>query len=146
MLTLQDHAGRTYHALLTELSDSSATLAVRGATQTVSLMVLARYFDGEFTTMWRAPWIYRGHLELGDKGQEVDWVARHLAKLDGAKVPAEGHPFDQQLEARIRKFQSAQGLKVDGMVGPATFMHLNRAAGLDEPRLKTTVTVVKATQ
>jgi general secretion pathway protein A len=146
LLTLHDHAGRTYHALLTGLSDSSAALAAGNVTQTVSLLVLARYFDGEFTTLWRAPWLYRGHLESGDKGPEVDWVAAQLAKLNGDKAPGNNQVFDENMAQRVREFQSAQGLKADSMVGPLTFMHLNRVAGVDEPRLKTSLIAAKATE
>jgi hypothetical protein len=32
------------------------------------------------------------------------------------------------------------------MVGPLTFMHLNRVAGVDEPRLKTSLIAAKATE
>jgi general secretion pathway protein A len=53
--------------------------------------------------------------------------------------------LDLSMVARIREFQTAQGLKSDGMVGPLTFMHLNRAAGVDEPRLKNSLTAAKAT-
>jgi general secretion pathway protein A len=146
LLFLHDRAGRTYHALLTGLSDSGATLAAGDATQTVSLLVLARYFDGEFATMWRAPWLYRGHLESGDKGPEVDWIAVQLAKLSGGNTPGKDQLFDGDMEKRVREFQLAQGLRVDGKVGPVTFMHLNRVAGMDEPRLKTSLTTAKATE
>jgi general secretion pathway protein A len=145
LLTLHDTAGRNYYVLLTGLSDSGATLAVGNATQTVSLLVLARYFDGDFTTLWRAPWLYRGYLAAGDKGPEVDWIAAQLARLNGEKPPGEHMVLDESMVARIREFQTAQGLKPDGMVGPLTFMHLNRVAGVDEPRLKTSLTAAKAT-
>jgi general secretion pathway protein A len=145
LLSLRDAGGRAYYVMLTGLSDSAATLAVGDVTQNVSLMVLARYFDGEFTTLWRAPWAYRGYLEVGDKGPEVDWIAAQLARLNGDKPPEEHQALDLSMVVRIREFQTAQGLKSDGMVGPLTFMHLNRAAGVDEPRLKNSLTAAKAT-
>ncbi|MEN3291361.1 MAG: ral secretion pathway protein [Burkholderiales bacterium] len=145
LLTLRDAEARNYYVLLTGLSDSAATLQVGNVTQTVSLLVLARYFDGDFTTLWRAPWLYRGYLEAGDKGPEVDWIAAQLARLNGEKPPGEHQMLDDNMVARIREFQTAQGLKPDGMVGPLTFMHLNRASGVDEPRLKTSLTAAKAT-
>ncbi|MBI5274871.1 MAG: AAA family ATPase [Burkholderiales bacterium] len=38
--------------------------------------------------------------------------------------------------ADLRAFQVAQGLPADGVPGPFTSMQLNRAAGVDEPRLR----------
>ena len=42
---------------------------------------------------------------------------------------------DAALRAKVSAFQIAQGLKPDGLVGPVTLMQLNRAAGVDEPKL-----------
>ena len=39
------------------------------------------------------------------------------------------------LRSRIQAFQLAQGLRADGLPGPMTLMQLNRALGIDEPRL-----------
>jgi general secretion pathway protein A len=144
LLVLRDGAGRASHALLTGLSDTGATLRAGDATQTVSLLVLTRYFQGEFATLWRAPASYRNLLTLGDTGAEVDWIAAQLAKLNGAKRPDANQLFDEKMRSQIREFQAAQGLKVDGLVGPVTLMHLNRVAGVDEPRLKSASAAVQA--
>ena len=37
--------------------------------------------------------------------------------------------------ARFEAFQRAQGLTVDGVVGPLTIMQLNRVSAVAEPRL-----------
>ncbi|MEN3362947.1 MAG: ral secretion pathway protein [Burkholderiales bacterium] len=147
LVTLHDRAGGTYHAVLTGLSDSTVTLSAGEATQTVSLLVLSRYFQGDFTTLWQAPWLYRGHVEFGDKGPEVDWIAAQLATLSGEKAPGENQVYDEKMVKRVREFQATRGIKADGMVGQLTFMHLNRVAGLDEPRLKNSHTAtIKATE
>mgnify|MGYP002131569542 CR=1 FL=1 len=44
-------------------------------------------------------------------------------------------PGSGELGSRVAAFQRDHGLKPDGQVGPATFMQLNRASGIDEPRL-----------
>ena len=41
------------------------------------------------------------------------------------------------MQGRLRAFQSAQGLKADGMAGPRTYMRLNQLGGVAEPRLLT---------
>ena len=43
--------------------------------------------------------------------------------------------MDSNLRGRLQAFQRAQGLAPDGLAGPMTFMLLNRATGVDEPRL-----------
>ena len=39
------------------------------------------------------------------------------------------------LAERVAAFQRAQGLTADGLAGAMTLMQLNRASGVDEPRL-----------
>ena len=64
------------------------------------------------------------------------------------QIPVERHPARRRgggpdplggegLRARVRAFQRAQGLPADGYPGPLTLMQLNRASGVDEPRLRT---------
>ena len=43
--------------------------------------------------------------------------------------------MDAALRARVARFQAAHGLTAAGRAGPTTFMQLNRATGVDEPRL-----------
>ena len=43
---------------------------------------------------------------------------------------------DAMLRTWIHRFQLAQGLPSDGSAGPMTLMQLNRANGVDEPRLQ----------
>ena len=42
-----------------------------------------------------------------------------------------------QRQARIQRFQLAQGVTPDGRAGPLTLMLLNRVNGVSEPRLRT---------
>ena len=64
-------------------------------------------------------------------------MAQTLATARGAPAPAGQVPFDAKLRADLRAFQLAQGLPADGRPGPLTYMQLNRAGGLEEPRLRT---------
>jgi general secretion pathway protein A len=136
LLSLHDAGNTAYYALLTAVTDTDALLQIGGVAQRVSLMQLAAHYDGEFVTFWRAPPAYHKQVASGDQGPEVDWLALQLAKLYGTKAPAANQPFDPVLGRQVRQFQQAQGMTVDGVAGPKTFMQLNRAAGLDEPRLR----------
>ena len=58
--------------------------------------------------------------------------------LAGPDTPAGARaPADEALRRRVFAFQVVQGLPLDGLAGPLTLMQLNRASGIDEPRLKT---------
>ncbi len=60
--------------------------------------------------------------------------AEGRAWLDAALARA-GQPPGVPLAQRVRAFQLAQGLPLDGVAGPLTLMQLNRDPGADEPRL-----------
>lgn len=136
MLVLHDADDVPHYALLTGLTNTGATLHFAGAAHTVSLLALGRSFRGEFATFWHAPDNRRIRLRVGDRGPDVDWLAMQLAEMNGAIKPAPDQVFDQAMAAQVREFQSVQGLEVDGIVGPKTFMHLNSFAGVKEPRLR----------
>jgi general secretion pathway protein A len=136
VLKLYDSDGKSFYAVLDGLADAGASLHAGAVSQKVSLMVLARYFRGEFVTLWRVPSGIDGSIAIGDHGPGVDWIAAQLAKLNGTEAAADGQPFGHKLQTQVREFQRAQGLLADGVVGPVTLMQLNRVAGLDEPRLR----------
>ena len=135
ILTLRDGGAAPAYAVLTGLTENLASLRLNGASQTVSLAVLATLWQGDFATLWRAPEGYTALVGLGSSGPLVDRLAAQLAALDGSAPPAAGRPFDAALKARVHAFQLAQGLKPDGRAGPTTFMQLNRVRGTAEPRL-----------
>ena len=134
VLTL--HEGpRVQHAVLVALDDDKATLSVGGKREAVGMAALAARFDGSFTTFWRAPRAFRDYVPAGGQGPDVDWIAARLAQIDRAAAPAPGQSLDARMQQRLRAFQSAQGLKADGMAGPRTYMRLNQLGGVAEPRL-----------
>ena len=132
IVSLRDDAGAPVYALLIGLSQQSATLRFGTATETVPIQSLARLWRGDFSTLWRVPPGYQQHrIVNADSGPAADWLAEHLAKLDGRATPSDPAAF----KASVAAFQLAQGLKADGLAGPTTFMQLNRVIGVDEPRL-----------
>jgi general secretion pathway protein A len=135
ILTLQGGDGGAAYALLTGLNGEEATLRVGDAAQTVPLAALAERWRGEFSTLWRAPPGYDNKIVGGGSGPVVDWLSAQLASLQGRPQPAAGSEPEVALRSRIYAFQLAQGLSPDGLAGPITFMQLNRAIGVEEPRL-----------
>ena len=126
VLMLRDVTGKSGFAVLTRLDDQRATLRTASGTATVGLDVLGQLWRGDFATLWRAP------EPAGRAG-----LVRQLAALPDAPRSASGRPLDDAaLKARVHAFQVAQGLVPDGVAGPITQMHLNRATGVPEPRLE----------
>jgi general secretion pathway protein A len=125
----------TYYALLVQLDKDNALLHIDGKPEKMSLATLATKFQGEFTTFWRVPRLFREVVAIGNRGADVDWIAGQLAAINGLKKPTANQTFDQQLSAQVRAFQASQKLKIDATVGPRTYMRLNHASGINEPRL-----------
>ena len=135
LLALQDGSGATRHAVLTRLVGDEAWLQLGSNKVRVPLAVLSGLWRGDFATLWLAPEGYRAKVQLGQTGPVVDWLAEQLGRID---KQAAGNParFDRALQARLQAFQLTQGLKPDGVAGATTFMLINQATGVPEPRLK----------
>jgi general secretion pathway protein A len=135
VLTLRDAANRPAHVMISGLSNDRATLTIGGVDQTVPLVVLADYWRGEFATFWRAPPNYAGTI-VDSRSGAAQWLAQQLATALGDTGPVGPRLDDAKLQSWIHRFQLAQGLPSDGSAGPITLMQLNRANGVDEPRLQ----------
>lgn len=137
IVTLDAATGQPSYAILTGLTDQTATLRAAGTEQTVTLAALAQRWQGDFGTLWRAPDGYRDRPPDGARSPAITWAATQLAALKKAPPPRGEPPLGPALRAEVRAFQLAQGLPADGRPGPLTYMQLNRATGLEEPRLRT---------
>ena len=138
LVTLRGAPGRgsaAVYALLTGLTGQSVTLRLNGVSMTLPLAQFAALWQGDFATLWRAPADYLAPLGPGARGALVDQLGAQLAAFDAQPAPPPGQVFDAALKARVHAFQLAQGLRPDGWAGPTTFMQLNRAGGVAEPRL-----------
>ncbi len=137
ILTLDTETGAPTYAVLTALGRDSATLRAGGTEQTVTLAALAARWRGEFSTLWRAPPGFDGRTAGAPSAATVEWILAQLAATNGATVPKDKRDADGALRQPLRAFQLAHGLTADGQPGPLTYMQLNRAAGVEEPRLRT---------
>jgi general secretion pathway protein A len=125
VLTLVDDTGKRGYVLLTGLNDQTATLVTTAGPQTVPLAQLAGVWRGEFATLWRVP-----------DGPRAQALATQLAVVEGQPATeGQARASLSALRPRVQAFQVAQGLVPDGVAGPMTQMQLNRATGVDEPRL-----------
>jgi general secretion pathway protein A len=93
----------------------------------VSLATLQAAWTGSFSTWWRPP----------GPPPHNDWARARLLALQGPdSAGAPRTAPDEALRRRVFAFQVSQGLALDGLIGPLTLMQLNRASGVDEPRLR----------
>lgn len=130
-----DPAGPRY-VVLTALDARSATITAPGAQpEQISLEALSARFEGEFSTYWRAPRNWRDQVSSGDRGADVDWLARRLAQMAEQPAPPENQALGATLRKRLVEFQAAHQLKADGVAGPKTFIRLYQLGGVQEPRL-----------
>lgn len=134
LLLLRDASGRPGYAVLSALGPVQALLRVGKQERSMSLVALEQAWRGEFATFWRTPPGYAGTIDADSRGPAADWLAERMAALPAGLLPAS---TGRSLTARIRAFQTTQGLLPDGRAGPVTLMQLNRLAGVDEPRLQT---------
>ena len=65
-------------------------------------------------------------MKLGSLGDLVVWAQEHLATA-GFTIPIDGD-YGPTTQAAVESFQTAQGLTVDGIVGPATWAALLKYA------------------
>lgn len=61
-------------------------------------------------------------LRMGTSGQQVTQIQQALSRF-GYSVPTTGY-FGEMTQSAVMQFQSARGLTVDGVVGPATLAQL----------------------
>jgi general secretion pathway protein A len=138
ILTLQSGKNAPAYAVLTGLSDQTATLQIAGQTHQIKLIALAKLWRGDFATFWQAPPGYQPDLRDGSTGPAVDWLAARLDQLDGAtSKPTGAAKLDKVLREKVRAFQVARGITAEGRPGPMTFMQLESALGLQSPKLTT---------
>jgi general secretion pathway protein A len=144
IVTLLDDANNRYYVVLTGLSSSNATLQIGDTARTIDLSELSRHFRGHLATFWQAPGKFREKMRTGSQGEDVDWLAAQMAKLNGLPPPS-GHPaYNKALFNQVHAFQLAHGLPADGVVGPMTYMHINAAVGVGEPHLQNSTALLSA--
>ncbi len=128
LLVLRSDSGPRVYALLVALAEDQATLQVGTRRFVLTLPALARVWRGEFNTLWRTPPGWRSNQPVENTPAAREWVQQQLTQLMPAMAA-------KPLAERVSAFQVLQGLPVDGRAGALTLMQLNRAAGIDEPRL-----------
>ena len=132
LLVLRGSGGPKVHALLVALDDSRATLQVGRERVELTPQALAGAWRGEIATFWRTPPGWRVGRDGELPAETRAWVEPQLGPLASNAAP---NAAARPLRERVLAYQLLQGLPPDGRAGPLTLMHINRTAGVDEPRL-----------
>ena len=132
LLLLRSSSGQRVFALLVALDDSRATLQVGRQRFDLTPQALAGVWRGEIATFWRTPPGWRA-------GRDGDLPAETRAWVEQQLGPAPPNAAPRPWRDRVLVYQLLQGLPPDGRAGPLTLMHINRTAGIDEPRLAAAV-------
>jgi general secretion pathway protein A len=138
IVRVHDAAGAPRWLVLERLRGREATLATGGARTTVDLAALEGLDIREFALLWRPPAQTGGALAAGDEGPGVAWLAQRLdAVLGAAAGDAAAPAYDAALAERVRAYQRARGLAVDGIAGPVVLLSLDADPGPGTPTLGT---------
>ncbi len=120
-------SGPVAYAILRGMDEQSATVQAGREVFRLSWPALTRVWRGDFATFWRTPLGWREGIDVLAEPTLSAWLDQ---RLTGA-----GFAGPQPLLARLRAYQLAQGLAVDGRAGPLTLMLLGRDSAAPEPRL-----------
>ena len=137
LISLQAPDGRQIHGIVFALDKGKAAFMIDGREHLVALDQMTPYWSGEFLLLWRPPTVYRRLLHQGLRGDDVVWLRNQLSAVNGvAPATQDAIVFDEALTGEVIAFQRARGLKVDGLVGSETLVHLGSvSAQAGEPVL-----------
>ncbi len=132
ILVLRPQGQGAGRVLITEMTADSVILESGEQRWRLPLTTLADLWRGEFATLWRMPPGQTGRLVDAREGPAAQWLGDRIAALQAeGRIP----PSGSDLDARVKAFQRSQGVDTAGVAGPITFMQVNLASGVDEPRL-----------
>lgn len=136
ILKMFNDKGRVFYVTLTAIHGQTATFKIGTKTKIVNVKDIALQWLGDYTLLWRMPSKYQGPIKPGDQGPVVQWLNRQLALIQGRGAQLrENLIYDDVLIGEVKKFQFAEGLVPDGIVGPQTLIRLNSAVGSGDPVL-----------
>lgn len=123
ILRLRGEAGDAW-AVLVGVDVLKVRLGLGGDSFDIDRRQLERVWNGEFTTLWKAPRGLDLPMRRNDRGPGVDWLHDRLL-ANGDAVPLVGPAlYDDHMVAEVRRLQSAHGLQADGIVGLETLLAL----------------------
>jgi general secretion pathway protein A len=131
ILSLIDANGDEFQLTLSRLDTNHATFLAGGVEYTLSIDDLSDYWYGDHLVLWQPGSGDGTTLRPGARGDSVVWLRESLTKISGEPLPPNPSDFyDADLEARVREFQRARRLDVDGIAGTQTQVVINTELAL----------------
>jgi len=113
--------GAEHPVVITALRHDTAELVAHGKTFELSLVDLGLNWYGDHLLLWRPGSAPTKDLAPGMDDVGVLWLRGMLARIDGTDPPADASTvYDTGLARRVREYQRARQLTVDGIVGDRT--------------------------
>jgi general secretion pathway protein A len=138
LLLLRDAEGKEGYAVLGALGDEIATLDLAEGTTRAALVDLDPLWTGEYLVVWQPPPMGTAVIGPGATREAVRWLRKLLSQVPDLGVEDSGSgSYNAALEDAVRRFQTREGLEVDGIAGPRTLIRINNAVNMPgPPRLK----------
>ena len=128
------------YVTITSIDGDIASISSGDRQYTIRLRDLDDHWYGQYTLLWLKPGSYASAASPGDSNSFIRWLDEHIAIINGQQQDRISSSYDQPLAARIKSFQSQQGLIADGIVGPLTIIHINtQISSLDNTDVPTLI-------
>jgi general secretion pathway protein A len=135
VLTLYDDDGSPFHVVMSQLDQAGALFVAGAERRRLSIEALTSRWFGDYLILWQRPPLESYLLKPGDDGEAVSWLAETLQELGVYRATGTQSVLDGRLLGAFKRFQFSRGLTPDGVLGPISLIHLNRARQAPGPRL-----------
>ncbi|MGJ0485808.1 MAG: ExeA family protein [Methylomicrobium sp.] len=118
-------ANEKRYALMTGLKQGNPVL-IGSEQHEFSLAEVLSHWNGYYLLVWEPPMADARTIFPGEWSERIVWLRQQMAAFDGSNPPvAAPQKFDQDLKARVIKFQHQHHLAEDGAVGAQTLFYLD---------------------
>ena len=126
-----------HYGLVTDKTTTGYQISINDQITNVRAVDLSNAWFGSYQTLWRPPPSYSGTLAYGKRHPSIAWLKRLLINNKNLSFnPDNLGLYDQKLLSFIEEFQRAEGLLIDGVIGPLTWIKITNFFDLPQPKLK----------
>ena len=136
VLEVSDETKSARFLVIEKLNGSQATIRTPEGPREVSVDSIREVWSGRAVIAYRLDLMDRKTLRPGGVSPLVPWIRKQLS-LEAVPFRSDANRYDEDLRARVRMFQSAMGLRSDGLVGALTLIGLQgNGPDPEVPRLR----------